>query len=259
MVKQRNKKNTEHTLERLGLGENEANLYLLMLKYPKSTVQELQEKSPLTRTMLYHVLNSLTKEGLVTPVRQKWRTVYMVEDPECLYDVLERKQQEFEQQKTNVRELIPELRQTFRLSSSRPGVRLFEGLDSYKTALEDIFVSGADTIYAFAEPATHKNPGVELRAQFEREREERGIQLRVLAKDKTIAVQLAKEYKNKHLTEIKIVSSHANFPDVDLRLYAGKMMYTKYDRHEPIVTIFEDTLFYDFEKALFLNLYKLAN
>lgn len=256
MTNIKSKTHEQEILENAGLGENESALYLILLKNPECTVQELQQKSPLPRTMLYYVLNNLVHQGLVTPVKEKWRTIYKTEDPERLYDLLEKKQHEFDQRKTDVRALIPELRQTFRLSTTRPGIRLFEGLDQYRTALDDIFATQADTIYAFVPTINKKNPGVELRTQFEREREDRGIMLRILTKDKITADHIIREHTNKRLLDVKIISTDAEFPDTDIRLYSGRIMYTRYEKHEPLVLIIEDRPLYDFQKALFLNLCK---
>ncbi len=88
------KNNIVSVLEKLGLGENEALLYSIMLRHPKSTVQELATRSPFPRTMLYYVLNQLIQEGLVSTSKDKWRTLYIAENPERLYELLARKEKE---------------------------------------------------------------------------------------------------------------------------------------------------------------------
>ena len=124
------------TLQDLDLGENEALLYTQMLSHPRSTVQEMITRAPFPRTMLYHVLKQLMRRGLVSAKKDGWRTVYITEDPEKLYDLLAYKEQEFERETGSIRELIPKLKYRYRLSGKRPHVRTFDGIEEYRKALE---------------------------------------------------------------------------------------------------------------------------
>lgn len=258
MQKQSNKKREQHLLEALGLGENEAMLYTFMLKHPKSTVQELQQRTPLPRTMLYYVLNNLTRQGLVTPIKQQWRTVFIAEDPEHLYDLLEEKQREFDQKKAEIRSIIPSLRQTYRLSGNRPGTRVFEGLDQYKMALHDIFDAKTPDLYMYIPPNEKGNPGIGLRKEFDELRKNKGIRVRILATTKVSAEQLAKQYKSDPLCAIGILPAGDTAPEVDLRLYAGKLLYTRHEKREPIALLIEDVPLYEMQRALFLALWQTA-
>src|SRR3989344_5335439 len=133
MAKQKPKKDTTtRTLQELDLSENEAVLYTQMIGHPRSTAQELGTRAPFPRTMLYYVLNQLMQRGLVSAKKEGWRTVYIAEDPERLYDLLSHKEREFERETGAVRELIPRLKNRYRLSGERPNVRVFEGLEEYQ-------------------------------------------------------------------------------------------------------------------------------
>src|SRR3989338_4999674 len=146
------KNNISKTLEDLGLSENEALLYSICLRYPKSTAQELSIRSPFPRTMLYHVLNQLTQRGLISTSKDKWKTLFVAENPERLYDLLAHKQKEFEKQTQAIRGLIPELKNKYRLAGKRPGVRVFDGIEEYKKALEDVILSKPDVLMVYASP-----------------------------------------------------------------------------------------------------------
>ena len=98
---------TTKTLQELNLSQNEAVLYSQMISHPRSTVQELGTRAPFPRTMLYYVLKQLMQRGLVSAKKEKWRTVYIAENPERLYDLLARKEQEFVRDTDAIRDLIP--------------------------------------------------------------------------------------------------------------------------------------------------------
>ena len=242
----------------LGLSENEARLYSLMLLHPKSTVQELQQKSPFPRTMLYYVLKQLMEKNLISLVKQKFRSVYVAEDPERLYDLLDQRQKQFEIHKADTRKIIPELRRAYRLSSERPGTTLFEGLDQYKAALDDIFTTEADIMYVYVPRDGDNKPGLELRLECDKKRQKKDIAMHLLVADEKNAQGLKKQYKNNRLVQIRMIPADRDIEDVDIRLYTGKMLYTRYNKREPISLLIDDVPLYKMQRMLFQNLWHLS-
>ncbi|HLD61205.1 MAG TPA: helix-turn-helix domain-containing protein [Patescibacteria group bacterium] len=251
------KNSTTITLEKLGLGENEAQLYAAMLRHPKSTVQELQTRSPFPRTMLYYVLNRLVQAGLVSAVKEHWRTVYIAESPERLYDLLAEKEKEFMKDAEAVRELIPELKEKYRLAGERPGVRTMEGIDGYKKALDDIIISKPTTVYAYAD-VVNKKPGIEIREAFDTKRIAKKIQKRVLLFDTSAAREELKKYPYNDFTQFRVITDRLTAFAVDLQLYDGKILYTTYEGREPIAILVEDKMLFEMQKSIFDALWQKA-
>lgn len=245
------KKSVVQLLEKLGLSEAEGQLYTLLLRYPQSTVQELQTRSPLPRTMLYYVLNNLAQRGLVTAVREKKRTRYIVEDPERLYDVLDEQEHEFTQTSKAVRQMIPLLKSNFRLASQRPGVRLLEGLDGYQKALEEILISNPKQIDAYGGLPHSKKPGIEIRETYEHKRLNRKILKRVLlGNSHQVQKQLLQMRYDDH-TQYRFANEYLSACDVDMQLYSGKIFYTTFTDREPMTIVIEDQQLYTFQKMIF--------
>ena len=173
-----NKKSRNITiLQKLGLGENEALLYSLMLKRPKSTVLELQSWAPFPRTMLYYVLNNLKSAGLITATREGWRTKYIAQNPEHLYELLAKREQDFNSEMQSVARLIPDLKTTFRLASKRPDTQIFSGIDDYKIALENMLKSNPKIIYQYKYIGKGRIPGIEIREEIDKKRLNKRIDL----------------------------------------------------------------------------------
>ncbi|PIR74288.1 MAG: hypothetical protein COU35_03275 [Candidatus Magasanikbacteria bacterium CG10_big_fil_rev_8_21_14_0_10_47_10] len=251
----KHKTKQQRALEAIGLGENETRLYLLMLKRPKATVQELQKRSSFPRTMLYYVLRNLQEAGLVLSVKEGWRTEYIAQNPEHLYDVLDARQREFADRIADVQSLVPSLRQVYRLADRRPDVRFFEGLEQYKAALDDVFDSGADCLYAYVPSNRKKRPGLALRQAFDEKRIEKGIAQKILVPDDETANVLAAQYDHDRLTEIRVMKDDRQ-DDFDMRLYNSKIVYSRFTAREPIVTLIDDRPFYEMQKTLFLLAWK---
>ena len=247
-----------NTLEKLGLSENEALLYSVMLRHPKSTVQELTTRSPFPRTMLYHVLNQLSHKGLVSSSKDKWRTLYIAESPERLYELLAQREKEFETQSRAVREIIPVLSNKYRLTGTRPGVRIFEGVEEYKKALEDIILSKPKVVFAY-EALGKKKPGLEARELHEHRRIVKKIQKNVLFFESKESTHYFTKRKYDDFTRFRSVEREAIHQfDVDLVLYEGKMLYTSYDEREPTAILIEDKALYAMQQSLFMSLWAQA-
>ena len=240
------------TLQELGLGENEALLYAQMLSYPRSTVQELGTRAPYPRTMLYYVLKQLMSRGLVSAKKEGWRTVYVAEDPGRLYDLLAHKEREFEREMSAVRELVPRLKNRYRLAGRRPNVRMFEGIEEYKKALEDIIVSAPKEVCAY-EVLAEKKPALEIRDAHDRRRVARKIQKNVLFFEQDGAARVLAKRRYNDFTQFKSIKEGSVAPfGVDLTLYDGKLLYTSYyDEHEPTSVLVEDQALYLMQKNLF--------
>lgn len=258
MQRKNEKNNIVSVLEKLGLGENEALLYSVMLRHPKSTVQELTTRSTFPRTMLYYVLNQLTQKGLVSTSKDKWRTLYITENPERLYEVLAQKEKEFAKQSHAVREIIPELKNKYRLAGERPGVRIFEGIDEYKKALEDIIISKPKVVFAY-ETLGKKKPGLEVRELHEYRRVVKKIQKNTIFFESKESVQYLSKRKYDDFTQFRNTEEETvKHFDVDLVLYDGKILYTSYDEREPTAILIENKALYTMQQNLFQSIWGTA-
>lgn len=258
MTKKHPKTNILLALEKLGLSENEAELYMIMVKHPKVTVQDLLNYSPFPRTLIYYLLRNLIRHGLVSSLEQKRRTIYVVKDPENLYDLLRTKEQEFDQNKRTIKQLIPELKNQFRLSQSRPGFRLFEGVRGYRTALEDMLDSGVETIYSYLDIGKDKRPGVEIRKDIKKKRLKAGISEKILLMDNNEGKIWARKNSTSQMTQCKVLPKKLNPFQVEMRLYEGKVLYVTYENREPIVLMMEDKNLFEMQRNIFSFLWDNA-
>ena len=250
---------TVKTLQSVGLNENEALLYTLMLEHPRSTVRELEVRTPFPRTMLYHVLNQLTLRGLVSAKKTKGRTVYIIEGPEHLYDLLHKKETEFQSEMQAVRTLVPKLKKRYSLAGKRPNVRIFEGVEDYKKALEDIIISKPKEVLAY-EVLGKDNPGLDVRTAHEKRRIAKKIDKKVLFFENKNALNFLAKRKYDDFTHFRGLSEDVlDVFDTDFIVYDGKILYTNYaDAYEPTAVLVEDNALSLMQKNLFLMLWKQA-
>lgn len=244
-------------LHELDLSENEAILYSRMLTRPPSTAQELGTYTPFPRTMLYYVLKLLMQRGLVSAKKEHWRTVYIAEDPDRLYDLLAKKVREFDRETHTIQELIPKLKNQYRLAGKRTGVRMFEGVGEYQKALDDVIYSQPDEVYAY-EVLREKKPGFEIRKTYERRRAARKMGTKVLFFESAEALRFLATREYDDYTEFRSIRPGVITPfSTDVTLYSGKLLYSSYyDQYEPTAVLVDDAALYEMQKNVFEMLWK---
>lgn len=249
---------TSQILAYFGLSQNETKLYLALLRHPGSTVQELETRSPFPRTLLYYILNRLVAQGLVSAHKQGGKTRYTPESPDRLYDLLANREHEFQDRAARLKELVPSLKQRYRLAGRRTDVRQFEGIDEYKKALDDMLVSAVSEVLAFGEPDVRGVPGIEVRETSEGRRRAKKITKKVLLFESKEARVFLKTRPYDDYTQYRLVEKNVDPFRVDMQLYDGKILYTTYEDREPMALLIEDELLFKMQKSLFLLLWESA-
>ena len=246
------KKTTEaQILEKLGLSENEAELYSIMVRQPKVTVKELLKITRFPRTLIYYLLRNLMQAGLVDSIDDKRRTTYIVKDPEHLYDILTTKEKKFEEEKRSIEHLIPELKNQFRMSQSYLGMKHYSGVAGYRAALEQMIKAKPAMIYTYLALTKKNRPGVEIRNDIHKKRLKEGIPQQILMVENEVGKRWAKNYASKEMTQVRFLPKDFHPKLVKIHLYDGKMVYVTYEGREINVAVIQDQDFYNIQKSLF--------
>ena len=78
----------EKDIEKLGLSEKEAKVYLASLELGPSPVQVISQKSKVNRATTYVVIDSLMAMGLMSTYDEGKKTFFTSESPESWWDDL---------------------------------------------------------------------------------------------------------------------------------------------------------------------------
>ncbi len=141
-------------LKKIGLGENEASVYLALLGLGSATAQEIAQKSGVNRATTYVQLESLMRRGLATSYEKQstknppagggaMKTFFRAEDPEYLKRVIEKEKASVDARAETLSRLIPQLGDLFVSAGERPRVRFFEGVEGLKS-IQDEFLKTKD-------------------------------------------------------------------------------------------------------------------
>lgn len=139
------------TLEKLGLSEKEAKVYMTLLEFGQATVQQIARKAGVVRPTTYVILDTLSKKGLATTIEQAGKVYFAPEPPELLKHFLSQQEKELEQKVSELKRALPELESIFSRSGTRPVMRFYEGKEGVDAADEDAFrtLQPSEEIFAF--------------------------------------------------------------------------------------------------------------
>lgn len=96
-------------LKEAGLTEGESKVYGALLELGVSTIGPILEKSGITKSIIYRILDKLIQKGLVSYIIKEKTRHYQAERPEKLLDYLEEKEKDIEKTKEKIRDFLPTL------------------------------------------------------------------------------------------------------------------------------------------------------
>jgi sugar-specific transcriptional regulator TrmB len=133
-------------LQKLGLSDKEAKVYLSSLELGPSPVQVIAQKAGVNRATTYVMIESLISRGLMSSFEKGKKRYFTAESPDQLMTLLKKEEAEIETKIKQLEDVIPELKMVFASADEKPKVRFFEGVDGGRVIQEDILNSKFDSM-----------------------------------------------------------------------------------------------------------------
>jgi len=114
-------------LQKIGLSDKEAKVYLAVLGLGKSSVQTIAAKAGVNRATTYSVLGTLKEKGLCSTFQKGKKTFFVVSAPDYLKEIFEIKKVEIEEKQKALEVMLPELSAIYTNQKQDPVIRYFEG------------------------------------------------------------------------------------------------------------------------------------
>ncbi|MBN2459941.1 hypothetical protein JXB28_06675 [Candidatus Woesearchaeota archaeon] len=125
-------------LEKLGLTENEATVYLALLDTGLTTAGSIIKKTKYHRNIVYFNLDRLIEKGLATFVMIKNIKHFQAAEADELTNYIEKQRQELEAKERLLKQVIPELEARRKITRQQEEATVYKGLKGVKNVLEDI-------------------------------------------------------------------------------------------------------------------------
>ncbi len=124
-------------IEELGLSNKEARVYVASLMVGPSAVQRIAEQAAIKRVTTYVILESLIGLGLVSQTVKGKKTFFIAEDPSNLKRLIEKREQELKEQKSNFQQILPELSALKSVPKDSPNIRFYDSSDGIRTIMNN--------------------------------------------------------------------------------------------------------------------------
>jgi len=137
------------SLERYGFTENEAAVYVFLLKRLEATAFEVAKETAIPRTTVYTILESLKQQGIISQFRKNNVAYFTPESPNRLVNLLNEKEE-------IIKSIMPQIRAISSRKIDAPVAKLYVGRKGIKTGLEEILETIKEKkikqIYATSQP-----------------------------------------------------------------------------------------------------------
>jgi sugar-specific transcriptional regulator TrmB len=124
-------KNFHQLLKQFGLSNELAKIYLTVLEFPQSSMQNIADKSKIKRTSAYNFVKELISRRLILTSQKNKRIVYSAVHPNQLFEIESAKLKELQH-------YLPELIAISSQASKKPKVTFYDGVRGIKDVYADV-------------------------------------------------------------------------------------------------------------------------
>ncbi len=238
-------------LQKIGLGQKEATVYLKLLECGPLSIRRLAELSNLNRGTVYDLLKSLEEKELVAYFHKDTKQKFTAESPERLISVLNEREKKLADTKEKAQDLIPQLKSLQEKEGSLPTSKYYEGGKGIKVILSDLLItmtaSQEQEYYVYSA----KEVSDDIKKAFPDFTKER-----IKKKIKVKAISLAKGGKMSGLDERRWLGTDHESATFII-IYSGKCAFISRDMTgNPVGVIIENQMIYDTQRIIFLGLWE---
>lgn len=133
-------------LKRLGFTDKESSVYLALLRFGDTGVNDIAQTAGVTRASTYDTLEGLGRMGLVTAYVENEQRRFSVEPPERLLTVLHLQRREVEVREEYAERLLPRLTAFHSSHETKPRIRYIEGIDGLRNMQREYEMHEGDII-----------------------------------------------------------------------------------------------------------------
>jgi sugar-specific transcriptional regulator TrmB len=168
-------------LEDIGLTKGEIAVYFALLELGSSTVGPIVDKSRVSSSKAYNILERLIHKGLVSHVIKENTKYFDAASPKRILDYMKEKEKQLNEQTNNVEKIMPELLLKQKMVRKQQ-VNVFEGIKGIKTVREKSLreLKKGDEFYILGASASSNERLHDYWLNYHKRRSEQGIKVKLL-------------------------------------------------------------------------------
>lgn len=220
-------------LEKMGLNQKEAMVYMALLELGTSSVEGIAKKAGTKRPTTYLILDDLQRKGLATLVPRAKKTLYMPESPDKIIFDLNRKQE-------LIKRFMPNLLAVYNEPKNKPQVLLYEGNEAVKDLYDKILLAKEVDWFATVRDFVNLYPGYSERLTAKTL--EKKIKVRELLTQNPADIEFAKKVIHNDCYGQRFTKPGEEFL-TDNALFDGNIAFFSYQPHIFAVMIQSKTIY----------------
>jgi sugar-specific transcriptional regulator TrmB len=236
------------TLVKAGFEPIVADIYLILINNGELSVPQILEHTTLSRASVYEALPELLAGGYIEYRKEGRQAFYKPAHPNQLASLVEQKKRDVALLDGEMGETIRALVGSYNLSSNKPGVRFFEGVDGAKELTMDT-LHAKDTILTFLNPSEIHPSLNTFNEEYATERVKNGIPKKIIAPD---TPENRLRYKTKKsLLEVKFFPTTDSPFRTSIQIYNNTVSFATLSIDKTIGILIEDEDIATFHKQVF--------
>lgn len=249
----------QQSLSATGLSAEQAVVYEALLKLGPSAASSLARaiprEYPLSRPMVYKILEELMQRGLVDKDAPTGKVAtFTAKHPTALLKILEDKKEAVQRAEEQFGATLGKLTSIFNLTSGKPGIQFFEGKDGVRALLRDT-LTATEEILTYADIEAIQKYIPDIQADYVAERDRLGIKKRALIIDTPFAREFLSGYHT-DTTHIKLMDIGADPFGTVMQIYEKKISYLTLTKNYSIGIIITDPFIHFMHRDLFEFMWK---
>jgi sugar-specific transcriptional regulator TrmB len=124
-------------LREIGLTETEIKVYFALLNLGSTSAGKIVEETNIHRKNVYDSLNKLIEKGLISYIIENKIKIFQPKNPENLEKFLDEKKAKIEEDKNEIKRILPELKSKFNSVNSEIESEIYRGIEGIKTILKE--------------------------------------------------------------------------------------------------------------------------
>jgi len=169
-------------LQNIGLTDGEIRVYLAMIKLGPSTTGPITDKSRVSSSKIYHILEKLLQKGIISYVIKEKTRYYQAEDPAKIRDYVNKKEKDLLEQRKEIDKLIPELQLQQQLEKTKSETQIYKGFKGIQTIADHMYsiLKKGDIFYNLGIPSYQEEKYHSYWHEDHRKRVKLGIKCQML-------------------------------------------------------------------------------
>lgn len=193
-------------LKQFGCSSRETEIYVHALKIGPSTVQEIAKQLNQNRVTVHSAAEQLIQKGLLFETRKGKKRLIAADDPDSLYRLLQRKENELLVMRTNLNYVTQLLTSIQASDFSRPSIKFYEGVEGFRNLLEETLAAKSECLVFTYVDLFSEMIGPDYLENYFKRRAAKGIHTKLIFPPCTFAERVNKKNKE-YKIQIRLMPS----------------------------------------------------